>query len=125
MAHQHHFHVKTDDWPVVSNTDQLMIVHRNQLAINAVLYIGAHKESVVEIRSATDRETVETATIPATGGSALTIPAGGMVKFDLPGGGTTPLDLVTKLSLLRGSVFVHISSSGEFDTHLKQVDTGI
>ena len=121
----HHFRVKTDDWPLVASSDQLMIVHRNQLALNAVLYIGAHEESTVEIRSAADREAVEAAVVPAVAGAALTIPAGGVTKFDLPGAGTTPLDVVTKISLLRGSVFVHISSAVEFDSYLKQVDTGI
>jgi len=125
MAHQHHFSVRTSDWPLISINDELMIVHRNQMAINAVLYIGAHEESTVEIRSAADREAVETATIPAVGVSALTLPAGGLTKFDLPGGGTTPIDQVTKISLTQGSVFVHISSPGEFSTYLKQVDSGI
>jgi hypothetical protein len=120
---QHHFHVKTDDWPLVSSDDELMIVHRNSLAINAVLYIGAHRECTVEIRSALNREDVETATVPAVGGSALPIPAGGVVKFDLPGsgGGIGPLHLVSKITTT-GQVFVHISSAGEFDAYFKQVN---
>jgi len=118
---QHSFSVKTQAWPLVSSTDELIIVHRNQLAIDAVLYIGAHKESVVEIRSATDREAAETATVPAVGGSALTIPAGGMVKFDLPGAGAGALDLVSKITT-DGQIYVHISSVGEFAAYFKQVD---
>lgn len=119
---QHHFSIKTDDWPLVSSTDELMIVHRNQLAIPAVLYIGAHRTATVTIRTAADREAVETAVIPAVGGAALTIPAGGIVKFDLgPGGGVTALDLVSKITTT-GQVFVHISSAGEFDAYFKQIN---
>lgn len=120
---QHHFNIKTDDWPLVSSTDELLIVHRNQLPISAVLYIGAHRPATVEIRSALNREDVETAVVPAVGGAALTIPAGGIVKFDLPGtgGGIGPLHLVSKITTT-GQVFVHISSAGEFDAYLKQIN---
>jgi hypothetical protein len=114
-----HFSIKTDSWPLISSDDELLIVHRNQLAINAALYIGAHKEATVEIRSAANREDVETATVPAVGGTALTIPSGGMVKFDLPGTGAGVLDVVSKITTTT-QVYVFIASAGEFDTYLKQ-----
>lgn len=118
---QHSFGVKTQSWPLVSSTDELIIVHRNQLAVDAVLYIGAHKDCTVEIRSATDRSAVETAVLPAVGGSALPIPAGGMIKFDLPGSGVGPLDFVSKITT-DGQIYVHISSVGEFAAYFKQID---
>lgn len=117
---QHHFSVRTDSWPMVSPNDELLIVHRNQVATNPVLYIGAHQQATVEVRSAANRELVETATAPAVGGSALTIPAGGLVKFDLgPGGGITALDVVSKITTT-GQIFVFIASPGEFDAYFKQ-----
>ena len=68
---------------------------------------------------AANREAVETAIVPAVGGSALTIPAGGMVRFDLPGSGANPLDLVSKITT-SSQVYVFVASAGEFDTYLKQ-----
>ena len=121
---QHSFRAKTHDWPLVSSTDELIIVHRNQLAIDAVLYIGAHNDCTVEIRSATDREAVESATVPAVGVAALTLPAGGLRKFDLPGAGAGALDLVSKITT-NGQIYVHISSVGEFDAYFKQVNVPV
>ncbi len=118
---QFKFSTFQDTYPLVGNSDELMIVHRDSLAISATLYIGAHEDSVVEIRSAGNRESVEIATAPAVGVGVLTIPAGGRIRFDLPGTGN-PLHLVTKLSALSGKVYVHITSFGVFDAYFKQVD---
>lgn len=123
----HHFNVRTDDWPLVASDDKLIIVHRNQLAIFPVLYLGAHEDCIVEVRSAATDAGLATATGPAvgdpgTGGTGLFMPAGSKRKFDLPGGGFGALDLVTQVNVLKGKAFVHISSFGVFDTHLKQVD---
>jgi hypothetical protein len=125
MAH-HDFHVKNDDYPLVSIDDELMIVHRNQLVPSAVLYFGAHQDTIVEVRSALNRTAVEAAPGPAVGdpalgGTGIFIPAGGKVRLDLPGTGN-PLDLVTKVSTLKGNVFVSLASFGEYDTYFKQVD---
>ena len=123
----HHFNVRTDAWPLVASDDRLIIVHRNQLTPVPVLYIGCHQLAIVEIRSALTRDGIDAAAgpavgDPATGGTGLLIPAGGKVKFDLPGAGFGPLDLVTQISVLKGQVFVHISSFGVFDTYLRQHD---
>jgi hypothetical protein len=117
----HHFNVRTDAWPLVASTDELIIVHKYHIPVFPVLYIGAHKECQVEIRSARNREGVETATTPAVGGAALTIPAGGLVRFDLPGAGHDTLDQVSKLTT-NGQVYVFIASPGEFDAYFKQYD---
>lgn len=117
------FHVKNDDYPLVSTNDELMIVHRNQLAQPAVVWIGAHRDAEIEIRSGSNRETVETAAGPAVApGSSIVLPAGGKIRVDLPGGGFSALDLVSKISTIKGEIFVSITSFGEYDTYFKQVD---
>jgi len=121
MPRSSDFHVKSDDYPLVSLTDELIIVHRNQVVPGAVVFIGAHQDSEIEIRSDTNRETVEIAAGPAVGGAALTIPAGGKGRIDLPGTGN-PTHGVTKISLLKGSIFVSIVSFSEYDTYFKQID---
>ncbi len=116
------FHVRNTDYPLVSSNDELMIVHRDQLAQDAVLYIGAHRDAEVEIRSGQNREDVETATGPAVApGSSILIPAGGKIKFDLPGTGNA-LDLVSMVSTLKGEIYVSIASFGVYDAYFKQVD---
>ena len=110
-----HFHVKTDAFPLLSTTDELLVVHRNQVVPSAVLYIGAHKDSTVEIRSAANSTAVEGVS-PFT---TVTIPSGGMTRVDLPG--TAVLDLVTKITPTKGQVYVWLASMGEFDAFLKQV----
>lgn len=116
--HLSDFHIKNNNWPLVASTDELIIVHRNQLAVAPVVYIGAHKAAVVPVRSALDREAVEVAAPWTT----LNIPAGGMVKIDLPGTGN-PLHLVTKIQPTSGAIFVSIASPGEFDAYFKQFAT--
>ena len=121
------FHVKTDAYPLVSPNDEVVIVHANQLAPIATLYVGAHKDCIVEMRSAANRTDVETATgphvgDPSTGGTGIFIPAGGKVRIDLPGSGFGALDLVSKLSPLKGQIFLMIVSFGEFDAYFKQID---
>jgi len=123
---QHHFSTKSDTYPLVSNDDEVMVVHKHNLAVSATLYIGAHEDTIVEVRSAGNREAVEIASGPAVGnpalgGTGIFIPSGGKARFDLPGTGN-PLDLVTKISTLKGRAFVHITSFGEFDAYFKQVD---
>lgn len=112
------FHVKFDNWPLVATTDELIIVHRNQLAIQPVLYIAAHKAAVVPVRSAADREAVEVASPWTT----LTLAAGTMQRIDLPGTGN-PLHLVTKIQPTSGAIYVCITSPGEFDAYFKQFAT--
>jgi len=121
MPSSHDFHVRTDSYPLVSANDELMIVHRDAMGISATVFIGAHSDAVIEVRSDTNRETVEVAAGPAVGGSALTIPAGGKTRIDLPGTGN-PLHLVTKIQPTKGRIFVTIVSFGEFDAYFKQVD---
>ena len=121
MPRSSDFHVKTDDYPLVSPNDELMIVHRDAMAISCTVFIGAHSDAVIEVRSDSNRELVETAAGPAVGGSALTIPAGGKTRIDLPGTGN-PLHLVTKIQPTKGRIFVSIASFGEFDTYFKQID---
>jgi len=118
--HGSDFHVKHDTWPLVSITDELIIVHRDALAVAPVIYIGAHKDSVVEVRSAADRAAVETASAWAT----LTIPAGGKTKIDLPGTGNV-LHLVTKIIATKGAIFVSIASPVFFDAYFKQYSVPI
>ena len=118
---QHHFSTKQDTYPLVSNDDELILVHKFAVNPSATIYIGAHTDAEVEIRSAGDREAVEIATGPAVAGSAISIPAGGKARFDLPGTGN-PLDVVTKISTLKGRIYVHITSFSEFDSYFKQVD---
>jgi hypothetical protein len=115
MPSLHSFYVHSDAHPRLSNTDELMIVHRNQLVPDATLYIGAHGTVSFEVRTAADREAVETATP-----TAHTLPAGGKMRLDLPG--ANKLDLVTKITPLTGQLYVWIASMGEFDTYLKQVN---
>jgi len=121
MPRSSDFHVKTDDYPLVSKTDELMIMHRDAMAISATVFIGAHQDAEIEIRSDADRELVETASGPAVGVGTIKIPAGGKTRIDLPGTGN-PLHLVTKIRPLSGSIFVSIASFGEFDTYFKQID---
>ena len=123
----HHFYVRTDAWPLVASDDRLIIVHRNQLALPCTLYVGCHQDAVLEIRSAPNDAGLATAAgpsvgDPAAGGTGILMSAGHKRRFDLPGPGFGPLDLVSQLSVLRGQVYVHISSFGVFDTHLKQID---
>lgn len=118
---QHHFSTKQGTYPLVSNNDELILVHRNSLAVSATVYIAAHTDAEIEIRCAQNTEDVEVATGPAVGGSAISIPAGGKTRFDLPATGN-PLDLVAKISTLKGRIYVHITSFGEFDSFFKQVD---
>jgi hypothetical protein len=110
------FNVKTDAYPLVSITDELIIVHRNQVAVDAVVYVGSHQACEVEFRSAANRTAVESAS-PFT---TLTLPSGGKARVDLPG--TNALDLVSKITPISGQIFVWIGSMGEFDTYFKQVD---
>ena len=122
-----HFNVRTDNWPLVASDDRLIIVHQNQIGPFPVIYIGAHLDSVVEVRSAGNLAGIDAAVgpavgDPAAGGTGLLLPAGGKLRFDLPGATFGPLDLVTQINVLRGQVFVHISSFGIFDTYLKQFD---
>ena len=126
----HHFSVRTKDQPLVASDDKVIVVHREALSIFPVMYIGAHEDSIVEVRSAPNDAGLATATGPAvgdpsTGGTGLFLPAGGKRRFDLPGAGAGPLDLVTQINVLKGKVFIHISSFGLFDTHLKQVDVPV
>lgn len=107
------FNVTTDAQPLLSKTDEMMVVHRNQIVPDAVLYIGAHQDASVQIRTAADRSAVESAT-PTT----VNLPAGGTTRVDLPG--ANKLDLVTKITPLTGQIFVWIASMGVFDTYLKQ-----
>jgi hypothetical protein len=116
--HLSDFHVKFDNWPLVAQTDELIIVHRNQLAVAPVMYIGAHKAAVVPIRAAGDRSAVEVAAPWAT----LTIPTGGLVRTNLTDG-SNPLHLVTKIQPTSGTIFVCIASPGEFDAYFKQFAT--
>jgi hypothetical protein len=110
------FHTKTDAYPLVSITDELIIVHRNQVVPSAVVYIGCHRDCTVEFRSAANRDAVEGAS-PFT---TLNLPSGGKGRVDLPG--TAALDLVTKITPTKGQIYVWIGSMGEFDTYFKQVD---
>jgi len=112
------FHVKFDNWPLVTANDELIIVHRNQLAIQPVVFIGAHKAAVVPIRAAADREAVEAASPWTT----LTIPTGGIVRSNITDG-TNPLHLVSKIQPTSGSIFIAICSPGEFDAYFKQFAT--
>jgi len=115
--HLSDFHVKTDAWPLVSPTDELVIVFRD--AINAgfspVAYVGAHDEVVVSVRTAGNREALETATPTTT-----TIPAGGKTKIDLAGAGN-PLNICSKITVTGGGIFVGIAAFGEFDAYFKQI----
>lgn len=114
---QHSFFLKPSVYPLVSSDDTLVIVHRNQVAPNAVLYICAHEESTVELRSALDRAAVET----AAAWSTQILQAGAKIKIDLPGTGNA-LHVVTTVIPTRGRVYVAVVSIGEFDTYFKQVN---
>jgi hypothetical protein len=105
------FFVHTDAHPRVSNTDELMIVHRNQIVPAATLYIGAHQAARFDLRTAADREAVEVASP-----TPHVLPAGGKMKIEL----TDPLLAVSKITPITGQIYVWIGSMGEFDTYLKQ-----
>jgi len=113
MPSMHSFFVHSDAHPRVSNTDELMIVHRNQIVPEATLYIGAHQDTSVEIRTAENRVSVESAT-PAI----VNLPAGGKTRVLL----SDALKLVTKITPISGQVYVCVMSMGEFDTYLKQYE---
>lgn len=115
MPSLHSFNVQTDAHPRVSNTDELMIVHRNHLIPLTTVYVGAHQAAQIEVREATNRNSVEGASP-----TLYTIPAGGKLTFQL--GTTSPLDLVAKITPLTGQVYVWIAAMGEFDTYLKQYE---
>ena len=110
------FHIKTDTWPLVSSNDELVIVHRYHLAIQPVVYIGAHKDCTVYVRTAKNRDLIES----AAPWSTTTLPASGMIRLSLPGT-ADPLDVVSKITT-DGAVFVCIASPGEFDAYFKQVN---
>jgi hypothetical protein len=116
--HLSDFHVKFDNWPLVSANDELIIVHRNQLAVQPVIFVGAHKAAVVPIKASTDRAAVEVAAAWTT----LTIPTGGLVRANITDG-SNPLHLVTKIQPTSGVIFVCIASPGEFDAYFKQFAT--
>lgn len=121
------FHVFKNDVPVVSygqndstgapGGDNLIIVHRDALAINAVVFIGCHQAAVVEVRSAANL----TALASAAAWTTLTLGAGHKTSINLPGTGN-PLHLVTKITPTSGRIFVSIVSFGEFRSYLQQVD---
>jgi hypothetical protein len=121
------FHVFNNDWPLLSagptdssgrNTgDELIIVHRDQLAIDPVVFFGCHREATVEVRSALNMTDIETAAAWTT----FTMQAGTKTRIDLPGTGN-PLHQVTKITPTQGQIFVSIASLGEFAAHLKQVN---
>lgn len=112
------FHVKFDNWPLVISDDELIIVHKYQLAVMPTLYIGAHQAAVVPLRAATNRAAVEVAAPWTT----LTIPTGGLVRVDLTDG-TNPLNMVSKIQPTSGRIYVSIVSPGEFDAYFKQFAT--
>jgi hypothetical protein len=112
------FHVKFDNYPLVSQTDELIIVHKYALSVRPILFIGAHKEAVVPIRANTTLSTVE-GTTPWT---TLTIPTGGLVRVELTDG-TNPLHQVTKIQPTSGSIFICIASPSDFNAYFKQFAT--
>ena len=112
------FHVKFDNYPLVSQTDELIIVHKYPLSVRPILYIGCHKEAVVPLKAATTLTGVEGATAFTT----LTIPTGGLVRAELTDG-TNPLHTVTKVQPTSGTIFVCIASPGYFDAYFKQFAT--
>jgi hypothetical protein len=114
--HLSDFHVKNDDWPLVASTDELIIVHKNALSVEPIIFIGAPQEAVIQIRSATDRSLVEAAAPWAT----INLVAGGKTSVRLPGTGN-PLHVVSKITLTRGAIFVSLGSFGEFDAYFKQI----
>jgi len=116
--HLSDFHVKFDNWPVVSPNDELIIVHAYPLGVKPVLYIGAHRGAVIPIRASSSRAGVESATPWTT----LTIPTGGLVRSDLTDG-SDPLLQVTKIQPTSGTIFVCIASPGQFDAYFKQFAT--
>lgn len=113
MPSLHSFNVQSDAHPRVANTDELMIVHRNQIIPATTVYVGAHQVAKIEVREAGDRSAVEGAA-PTT----YDVPAGGKIKFELGAG--DPLNLVAKITPLTGQIYVWIAAMGEFDTYLKQ-----
>lgn len=116
--HLSDFHVKFDNWPLVSQTDELIIVHKYPLSVKPVLYIGCHKSAVVPIKAALTLSAVETAAAWTT----LTIPTGGFVRTDLTDG-SNPMHQVTKIQPTSGTIFVCIASPGYFDAYFKQFAT--
>ena len=112
------FHVKFDNYPLVSQTDELIIVHKYPLSVRPILYIGCHKEAVVVLRAGTTLSNVESASPWAT----LTIPTGGLVRSELTDG-TNPLHQIAKIQPTSGTIYVCIASPGYFDAYFKQFAT--
>jgi hypothetical protein len=112
------FHVYNDHWPLVTTDDELIVVHRNQLSVQPVMFIGAHSAAVVPIRAAANRSAVETATPWTT----LTLQTGGFARVNLTDG-TNPLDMVSKIQPTSGRIFVAIVSPIVFDAYFKQFAT--
>ena len=112
------FRVKTDNYPLVSQTDELVIVHKYALAVRPIMYIGCHKQAVVPIKAGTTLTAAEAAAAWTT----LTIPTGGLVRTELTDG-SNPMHQVTKIQPTSGTIFVFIASPGEFDTYFKQFAT--
>jgi len=110
------FRVKTDFWPLVSSNDELVIVHRDALAVIPVLYIGCHEDTTFTIRSARTSLAVET----ASPWNTTSMNGGEKKKIDLYDG-VDVLNIVSKIILTRGSIFVGIASFNEFDAHFRQV----
>jgi hypothetical protein len=120
----HSFRVETANFPLVTVNDELIIVHRDALSVDAALFVGCHADCEFEVRSAADRTAVETVTVPHTvgGTGSLTMPAGGKRRVDLPGAGAIPNDVVTKITVLSGRIYVSLASFGEHQVYFKQID---
>lgn len=110
------FRVKTDFWPLVSSNDELVIVHRDAIAVIPVLYIGCHEDTTFSIRSARNNQAVES----ATPWNTTSMNGGEKKKIDLFDS-VDVLNIVSKITVAKGSIFVGISSFNEFDAYFKQV----
>jgi len=120
------FHVFSDTWPLVSSGqndstgrpggDQLILVQREPISIDPVVFIGCHREATVEVRSAANTTAVETAAAWTT----LNLPAGGKTRINLPGTGNFG-DIVTKITPVTGQIYVTVVAFGEFNGYFKQV----
>lgn len=121
------FRMKTDSYPVVSSGqadttgkpggDELIIVHREPLAIQPVVFIGCHTAGAVEVYSAQNTTDLESAAAWTT----LNLEAGHKTRINLPGTGS-PFDQVTKIKPIGAArIFVAIASFGEFETYFRQV----
>lgn len=112
------FRLKTNVYPLVSSTDELIVVHREAFSLNAVVYVGCHEDATFTVQSAVDRTAVQTA-IPWL---TKTMSAGHRFRLDLPGDGD-PTHQVSKITPSKGGIYVAIGSFGEFDAYFQQFTT--